>query len=993
MRSGNLLNPRVTHAVWPHARIAARVSALLVVALCTARADPQYDFSDEPLLPSSISSQNIELRGRWVREWSDDRGLVLMFNGGFRLAMGQRWMAAHNAVVWIESGLSTDKQPRKYFALTVYLSEEAEVHEAAGTVTEDNVLLVRGLRTFGQITRHQDAHAAYDMTDSPLYQQALRDKLLLESGEPGLPGAAEVVHPGAEAKEAAKPLRVVRYKLPNIEPAETADGEPVFVSTGGVYFSQAGGPDAAMLEIRADNAVVFPARDSAAAVFGEELSGEQRRPEPPAEPTQPRAPGAEPASDAEAVLGLGGSGEQSRVRAVYLEGDVVLSLGNRFVRAHRLYYDFERDRALILDAVFRADVPQREIPLYVRAAEIRQLSAKEFAADHALVTTSEFYTPSYHVGADRVYVRDLTRRDAEGRATGPVSGAYELRSSTLNVEGVPLLWWPYSKGRLESSETLLRSFSSGYSGRRGFETETRWHLFNLLGVVPPEGVDATLRMDYFSKRGPGVGIDVDYERENYYGLLRTYFINDQGRDKLGAARKDEEEPSTEMRGRALWRHRHYLPDSWEATIEAAYASDANYLEEWEKREWFEGKEQETALYLKRAKGNQAVTFLANWRLLDFVTQTEHMPEATYRRIGDTWFDPVVLYHESRYGIVRYLPDDRRPFDLFRRNDKESDLTNRGDVREEAELPLKVGAVNVVPFASIRGSYWDGQPRDPGAVYRGLATYGVRGSTSFSRVYDGFNSELLDIHRIRHIIKPDFALWLGHSNVRSEYLTPFDYGIETIDGFYGFTAGVRQTWQTKRGPEGRQRTVDLLTLNMEMGLFGNTVGRREESSGYANPLRPENSRTRNYAALDAQYRLSDSTSFLYDFNFDLDDTKFDQHNVAIAVERDPRLAYVLGTRYAGDVDLNYVGGGWNYKLTEKHFTAFRGWWDVDTGRVGEVTVSYVRKLPRWYVGINFEYTNLDDEFGISFSLWPEGIPEWTLGSKRFTTLGQSTGIRP
>ena len=89
----------------------------------------------------------------------------------------------------------------------------------------------------------------------------------------------------------------------------------------------------------------------------------------------------------------------------------------------------------------------------------------------------------------------------------------------------------------------------------------------------------------------------------------------------------------------------------------------------------------------------------------------------------------------------------------------------------------------------------------------------------------------------------------------------------------------------------------------------------------------------------------------------------------------------------------VGGGWNYKLNEKHITAFRGWWDVDTGRLGEVTVSYVRKLPRWYVGLSFEYSNVDDDFTISISMWPEGIPEWTLGSKRFTGLGTSTGIRP
>lgn len=275
----------------------------------------------------------------------------------------------------------------------------------------------------------------------------------------------------------------------------------------------------------------------------------------------------------------------------------------------------------------------------------------------------------------------------------------------------------------------------------------------------------------------------------------------------------------------------------------------------------------------------------------------------------------------------------------------------------------------------------------------MGIYGVRGGTSFSRVYDDVESELFDVHRIRHIVQPQYAVWWGHSNVESDRLTPFDYGIETIDGFYGGMVGVRQTWQTKRGPADARRTVDLLTLNLEAGVFGDTDGRYDFSNGYANPLRPENSRTRNHLAGDLIHRLSDTTSVLYDFNVDLNDWQFDRHNVALAVERSPRLAYVFGWRYAGDIDMSLVGGGWNYKLTEKHITSVRAWHDIDTGELGEVAIAYVRKLPRWYLGLAFEYDNIDDDFSVSLSLWPEGIPEWTLGSRRFTGLATSTGIRP
>ena len=690
---------------------------------------------------------------------------------------------------------------------------------------------------------------------------------------------------------------------------------------------------------------------------------------------------------------------------MYLEGDVVLSMGNRFVRAHRLYYDFERERALILDAVMRAELPERGIPFYLRADEIRQLSAREFSADNAMVSTSEFYTPSYHVGAEQVVIRDATTRDTQGRATSPIAGNYELKNTTLNVGGVPLLWWPYSKGTLQESETLIRGIRTGYSGDFGAEIETKWYLFNLLGMQPPEGYDARLRADYFSKRGPALGLDLDYERESHFGLFRGYYIHDDGEDNLGPLRRRQEAPETSERGRVLWRHRHYLPDDWEATFEVSWISDPHFLEEYETSEFREGKEQETLVYLKRTGEVDAITLLANWRLLDFVTQTEHLPELAYRRLGDTFLDPFVLYHESRIGAVRRrtanLDANGLPFWLYEnrytgfpgRRGGATDVMFRGDVRQEAELPIKAGPVNIVPFASVRGTYWDSQPRDDGGLWRGIGVYGVRGSTSFSRVYDDIESELLDIYRIRHIIQPDFAAWWAHSNTRSSEITPLDYGIETIDSFYGFTAGIRQNWQTKRGPADARRTVDLLRLNVEIGAFGNTDGRDDISNGYANPLRPENSRPRNYLAGDLIYRLSDTTSLLYDFNVDLNDWSFDRHNVSLAVERSPRLAYVVGARYAGDIDMNLVGGGWNYRLSEKHITSVRGWWDLEEQDLGEVAVAYVRKLPRWYVGLAFEYDNIEDDFTISLSVWPEGIPEWTLGSRRFTGLATTTGIRP
>lgn len=948
---------------------------------------------DELLLPADVSSADVQMRGRYVRQWrSDDDVLVLVYQGDFQLTFGKRVMRAADAVIWITPERVGPEQ-RKAYSLTVYLSDDAEVSEPSGTLTQDTVLLVSNLRTYGRVIKEHDAHAPQPGESMAFYERAVRDRQRIEQA---LQRPAESAEPGQVARAAdadvariRRPPRPVRYRVAGIEPATTPDGEQVLVMAGRVSFLQTGSTDAATLEIAADRAVVFPLPGSGGSML-------QQLDEPGAQPpgaaaTQPTAGPA--ASTQPAARGDEERGEQL-VRAVYLEGDVTLSLGDRFVRAERLYYDFENDRALILDAVFRAEMPERGIPLYVRAAEVRQLSPREFTAENARVTTSEFYTPHYHVGAERVIIRDQSQRDASGNTVGPVRGAYQMYNTTFNVENTPFLWWPYTQGDFTGTETALRRFRFGFGGRFGVSAETTWDLHSLLGAQRPPGHDARLHLDYFGKRGPAIGLDYDYTGQDHYGLFRSYYVYDQGEDRLGPLREDEEIPENENRGRSLWRHRHFLPNDWELTLEVSYISDPNFLEEWFRSEYQEGKEQETLVYLKRARGNEAITLLANWRILDFTTQTEHLPDLTYRRIGDTFLDPLVLYTEARVGNVRYRPDDRDSLvRLTLDNEEPTDLTFRTDGREEAELPLKLGPVNVVPFVSGRGSWWDGQPHGQGGLWRGLGVYGVRAATIFSRVFSDVQSELLDIDGIRHIIKPDLAAWGAGSNTRSELLSPFDYGVESVDDFYGVTVGLRQTWQTKRGAAANRRTVDLLTVNLEAGVFGNVEGRDDESNGYVNPLRPENSRARNYIAGEMQYRISDTTALLYDVNYDMTDRGFDRQAISIAWERPPRAAYLLGLRYAGDIDMNLVGGGFNYQLSEKYTLASRAWFDIETGAFGEGSLGLVRKLPRWYFGVNFEYSDVDDDFSILLSLWPEGIPEWTIGSRRFTQLGTSTGIRP
>lgn len=957
---------------------------------------PVGDSVEEPLLPTGISDQPVEMFGALVYLWTEDDGSnVIHFVGEFELHLGRRRLKAREAVIWMTP---REYQGRPYNHFDVFLWRDARVIEPAGTATTGPSLFAT-LNSSGKVTVSADRQTRESSRDTPLYAEAHRIRAQqlaakpLPEPETGPP--VTVVDLARErAPEVLRARPVISYRADTLTGEEEVSGLMVFTALGHVYLFRGDATGLDSVEIRADAAVIY-LTPNGTGTTKESLGPEGPAP-PGGEPPSPLGTMREPFGDLSEVVSPTGPGEMElstgRVQSAYLEGDVLLSWGERTIRADRLYINFENDRALILDAVLFMPAPGRDIPIYVRAEQIRQYSRREWTATHARISTSEFYTPHYHIGASKVEFIDRTPRRVSGEELGPQAGTFKAYHTTFNIGGFPVAYWPYLQGDLEEEISPLRRARIGYSGDFGLEMETAWDLFSLLGLARPQGFEATLQLDYYTERGPGVGVNLDYERDNYFGLFRGYYVRDEGTDNLGRLR-DDLEPDTPNRGRATWRHRQYLPDDWQLTLEASYISDRNFLEEWFEKEFDEGKEQETLVMLKKQRDNWAFTLLANFHILDFVSETEHLPDATFRLLGQPVGGVGTWFSENRAGFVRYRYRDQtlREWFLFGPREDSSGTTARGDTRQEVEFPFDLGPVRLVPFASIRGTAWDDSPKD-GGIARVFGTYGTRASMYFARVYEHVKSEWFDIEGIRHIIKPDVTAWGAHTNVDSHELFPFDSTIEDIDEIDGVTVGVRQRWQTKRGGPERKRTVDLVTWDVEMGAFNDSQS-FEFTNGFASFRRPEISISQNYVNNAITWRVSDSTAVISETNYDMNDGEIDVFDLSLAVERRPRLSYVVGYRYIGEIDSNLLGFGANYQISEKYILALREEFDLDRGDTLDSTVGVIRKLPRWYVGLTFNLDRAEDDLGVSLSAWPEGFPRAALGSRRFTGLATSTGLRP
>ena len=165
---------------------------------------------------------------------------------------------------------------------------------------------------------------------------------------------------------------------PNIEFGGSATGEDFATVIGRFYLWQKQDEQGRLLEMQADDAVVFYA--------GGKIGT---------------------ADESGGVKDIGAKGA---IKAIYVRGDVVMTEGLRTIRADEIYYDFENKRGLEVNATMRTFDVDRGIPIYIRAAKIRQVAEGKFTADNVVVTSSEFAAPQISLDVASIVVTDQPDR-------------------------------------------------------------------------------------------------------------------------------------------------------------------------------------------------------------------------------------------------------------------------------------------------------------------------------------------------------------------------------------------------------------------------------------------------------------------------------------------------------------------------------------------------------------------------------------------------------
>jgi len=998
--------------------------------------------------------QDLYLEGRQLLSYQLITGEhILVFEDGFVMSIGANEFSSDSAVLWLES-ITTEFRGRVHteVKLRAYLQDNITVKKGRGakttdlseTVVEDDQVMVVRLIVTGEVFVTADKREITDPRGLELYIKALavavpakpkfvvqpearvpelpkeeirpemapkeevptppKREVRLPPEKPRKPGLIERIFkpekkPVKPAEEVvAKPkVKEPRFVYPvNISPAgevepkiestQTADGTDIATVIGRLYVWQKQDDRGGLLELLADNTVIFYSRQQL-----EDIEEE---------------------AEAEDILGRG------PVKAVYMSGDVVMTEGRRTIRADEIYYDFQEKKALAINAVMRNYDVERGIPIYVRAAKLRQLAENKFAAENITLTSSEFYLPQISVNASSVIITDTTTIDEQIGKVSDSSYDAEMRDVRLKVGDKTIFHWPFMRSNLQRPDVPLKSVHFSHDNTFGTSIETRWYLSRLLGLREPEGTESTLASDYYDKRGFGSGAEIEYVRENYFGRLLGYVIRDTGEDRLSRRRKNLE-PPRELRGRFYWRHKQFLPYNWQLTTGVAYASDEHFIEGYYRNEFNVGVAQETYIHLKRIEDNWGLSILGKGRINDFADELEELPSVEYHLTGQSLFDDrFTLYNDTQISRLRQRIGDRHP--------KEISQEHFGFVshRTELDMPIHSGPFKIVPFVAGTFGYDDrsgftrtlvdgsGTGRfGEDEVWFGEA--GVRASSQYWKVYPNVKSQLWDLNQLRHIIKPELTAVLYKES---------DSVVEQRDTL---NLAVSQRLQTKRGgtrgAEDEPRIVDWMRLDMDV-----TWVEDSEKAGTSGPDRFIWNRPivplrvlsapqifngdlssglqrvemfgprRNYFGADYVWRLSDTTAVLSDMYFDMQSGVTQQFNIGFSRLRWPNLSYYIGSRYLRRVEVqdekgsNALTFALTYALDPRYTLVLAQQYDFDYGANIQSDITLIRRYHRVYCALTYSADESMDRQAIVFSIWPQGIPELAIGPRRYVGLGASAG---
>ena len=710
---------------------------------------------------------------------------------------------------------------------------------------------------------------------------------------------------------------------------------------------------------------------------------------------------------------------------VYLEGNIVIRQGGNTIRAESGFYDAAGNRALLLRAELRAEVPSTDVTVRVRGERLRQLGRDRFHLQDAWVTTSPYGVPGYRLQASDIFLEPgqprVTGRDPRtGRPLSESPLWVTSLNNTFVLGQIPLLYLPRISGPAEDPRIPVRRVGVSSDRVFGLQVSTAWDLEQLMGLPRRPGQRLDLLADYRSDRGIGTGLEGAWSstwgNSQVEGEGRIYYQQDTGTDNLGLGRRDLQ-PEDSDRGEITGRFRR-TGDSGMLFGEIGYLSDRNYLEQYDERRFDTQKDVETILGVRRDVAAWSGQIWGRIDLNHFEATTEWLPRADMYAFSQPLAGGLLYWdHHSSVGFadMQTLPapaDLQDPFSPL-------GLTGMRDAsgmvamsRHRLSAPMRLGVLNVEPWVGGEAAHW-GSGTTGGEDRRYLINTGIQARFSATRVFPFVRNSLLGVNGLAHrhetILEysyTDSSMSLNEvpqfnelddnaqERFRSRYtlasqvfpgalpdqFDPRNYALRTgaglwtsapyhevADSFQSIRLGIRERLQTHAGSVESLRTRDWMTLEA-----GATFFPKSDRDNFGEDL----------GLFYSCYRwnISDRTGLHGDAAWDIFDNSAQVWSLGVLSQRSTRGSVYVGLRNVsvGDyLDSQTLVSSYTYQMSPKWISTASFAYDIAQEQARGTSLTVSRVGLDWILHFGFGIDFSRDNVGLGFSLEPRfGAPSAT-----------------
>jgi hypothetical protein len=594
----------------------------------------------------------------------------------------------------------------------------------------------------------------------------------------------------------------------------------------------------------------------------------------------------------------------------------------------------------------------------------------------------------------------------------------------LKVGEVPVLYWPVLVTDLNEPTYYIKRAQVKNDNVFGTQVLTEFDAYQVLGLRKIGGTDWSFSADYLSERGFGAGTQFRYNRVDpvfrqpspYAGFIDLWAIDDQGLDNLGSDRQGLV-PEEEFRYRVLGQHRQEILGDFQLSAELGLVSDRNFLEQYYENEWDEFKDQTTGLELKRTRDNTSWSVNADVRLNEFFMQTEWLPRADHFWLGQSLLGDTLTWYEhsqAGYGRLRAAdpPEDATELAKFTLLPYEAEVEGERLVtRQELDLPVQLGPFKFVPYVLGELAHW-GEALDGDDLQRAYGQAGLRVSLPMWAANPYIESPLLNLHGVAHKVVFDTELLYADATADIAELPLYDpldddnieqfrrrFAFNTFGGpfappgfivppefderFYALRSGlggwvtspsteiaddltamrfgVRQRWQTKRGPPEARRIIDWIVLDTQATLFPD-----EDRDNFGESL--------GLAEYNFRWHVGDRVTLLSSGIFDFFDGGQEIANVGAYFNTLGRSSFSISYSFlGGPIDREIVNASVSYRLSPKWLTSLGTSLELGgDGNIGQ-NASFTRIGESFLVSVRVFNDASKDNLGVSLLVEPRFLP--------------------